>query len=141
VLVDEGLELLTEAEARALLASEDLGRVGVTMGALPVILPVNYVVIDGDIYFRTSAGSKLNAATANAVVAFEVDQRDRSTRTGWSVLAVGICEQVLEVELLLRAAATGLEPDADGRRGHLVRIRPELISGRRIVHGPAASEL
>ena len=135
MLVDEGTELLTEPEAWALLRSGDFGRVGVTIGALPAAFPVNYVVIDDAIVFRTSPGTKLSAATDHAVGAFEVDDRDPATRSGWSVLAVGASEVVHDVDLLLQAAATGLEPYAGGTRGHLVRIRPELLSGRRV--GPA----
>src|SRR5678815_1304916 len=67
--VDEGLELLTEHDARALLASGEIGRVGITIGALPAIFPVNYRVIDGAIVFRTAPGSKLSAAAEGAVVA------------------------------------------------------------------------
>jgi nitroimidazol reductase NimA-like FMN-containing flavoprotein (pyridoxamine 5'-phosphate oxidase superfamily) len=135
VLIDEGLELLTEDQCWDLLAAEDLGRVGVSMGGLPAILPVNYVILDREILFRTGPGSKFSAAAANAVLAFEVDHRDRKTHEGWSVLVVGRSETVHDVGIALRVAATGLEPDPEGRRGHLVRIRPEIVTGRRLVHG------
>ena len=58
MIVDEGLELLSEDEARKLLATGGVGRVGLTIGALPAIFPVNYKVIDGAIVFRTAPGSK-----------------------------------------------------------------------------------
>ena len=134
MLVHEGLEVLTEDQSLDLVRQEDFGRVGVTVAALPAIFPVNYVVLDDRIVFRTGYGTKLSAAATNAVVAFEVDARDEATRSGWSVLIVGMAEEVHDVGLALRVAASGLEPDADGRRGHLVRIHPELITGRRIVH-------
>jgi len=73
MIVDEGLELLTEAEARALLSSGEVGRVGITVGALPAIFPVNYRIVDGRIFFRTAPGSKMSAAAEGTVVAFEVD--------------------------------------------------------------------
>ena len=134
MLVDEGLELLSEEDARALLATEDVGRVGVSIEAIPAIFPVNYVVIDGDIVFRTAEGSKMAAATHKAVVAFEVDQHDRATRTGWSVLVVGRSEIVHDLDVTWQVMQAGLEPYADGRRGHIVRIHAELVTGRRIVH-------
>lgn len=137
MLIDEGLELLTEDDAWALVQEEDLGRIGVSMGALPAIFPVNYVVLDDAVVFRTSPGSKLSAALANAIVAFEVDHHDRRDRSGWSVLIVGLAEVAHDVGLAARAVAAGLEPYAEGRRGNLVRIRPELVSGRRVVHEPA----
>ena len=138
MLIDEGLELLSEDDAWRLLQTEDLGRVGVSVGALPAIFPVNYVVLDGAVLYRTSPGSKLAAATANAIVAFEVDHHDRRDRSGWSVLLVGLSEVVHDVGMAARAVAAGLEPYAEGRRGNLVRIHAELISGRRVVHERAA---
>jgi nitroimidazol reductase NimA-like FMN-containing flavoprotein (pyridoxamine 5'-phosphate oxidase superfamily) len=133
VLIDEGLELLTEADARTLLATADVGRVGVTIGALPAIFPVNFGLIDGCILFRTAPGSKLSAAASGAVVAFEVDDYDRADRSGWSVLVVGPSEVIHDVDLTFKVLDAAIEPWAGGIRTHIVRIRPELISGRRIV--------
>src|SRR3546814_16284954 len=76
MLVDHGLELLSEEEARELLDHSEIGRVGVTMGAIPAIFPVNYAIVDDLIVFRTAPGSKLSAATEGAVVAFAVDEFD-----------------------------------------------------------------
>ena len=134
MLVDEGLELLTEEDALQLLATHEVGRVGITIGALPAIFPVNYRLIDGTIVFRTASGSKLSAAAKGAVLAFEIDDYDAADRSGWSVLAVGRSEVVHDLDVAFGVLEAGLEPFADGRRGAIVRIRPEFISGRRIVH-------
>jgi nitroimidazol reductase NimA-like FMN-containing flavoprotein (pyridoxamine 5'-phosphate oxidase superfamily) len=134
MIVDDGLEVLTETEARQLLASGDVGRVGISVGALPAIFPVNYRVVDGAIVFRTAPGSKLSAAVANAVVAFEVDDFGVYDRTGWSVLAVGQAEVVTDPDFIAAVDAAGLRPFADGVRPAVVRITPTLISGRRLVH-------
>jgi nitroimidazol reductase NimA-like FMN-containing flavoprotein (pyridoxamine 5'-phosphate oxidase superfamily) len=138
MIVEDGLELLSEADACVLLASGQVGRVGISVGALPAIFPVNYVVVDGAIYFRTSEGSKLAAATAGAVVAFEVDDYSLSGRTGWSVLAVGKGEVVHDLGVTFRVLDAGLQPMAGGHRASLVRIRPTFLSGRRIIHGEIA---
>jgi hypothetical protein len=132
---DDGIELLDESECRRLLATVTFGRVGITMGALPVILPVNYAVIDGDLVFATSGGTKLRAALRNAVIAFEVDAIDPRTRTGWSVLAVGQCAELTDGPAYAAARAEGPVPFAAGR-DHFVRLIPEFLSGRRI--GPHA---
>ncbi len=138
MLVDEGLELLTEEEALALLATTTVGRVGITIAAMPAIFPVNYRLVDGDIVFRTAPGSKLSAAVAGAVVAFEIDHHDPADRSGWSVLAVGRSEvaggdaDVAGFEA--RVEEAGLNPYVDGVRPALVRITPVFVSGRRIVH-------
>jgi uncharacterized protein len=133
MLVDEGLELLSEDDAWALLASGEIGRVGITIGALPAIFPVNYRVIDGAIVFRTAPGSKLSAAAEGAVVAFEVDDYQLADRSGWSVLVVGRSEVSHDLDDVFKALDARLEPLAGGRRCALVRIEPTFISGRRIV--------
>src|ERR687892_212669 len=102
MIVDEGLELLTEEQACALLATGEVGRVGITIGALPAIFPVNYRVIDGAVVFRTSPGSKMSAAAEGAVVAFEVDDYQLADRSGWSVLAVGPPEIVHDLDLAFK---------------------------------------
>jgi nitroimidazol reductase NimA-like FMN-containing flavoprotein (pyridoxamine 5'-phosphate oxidase superfamily) len=115
-----------------LLVAGDVGRVGITVGGLPAIFPVNYGVVDGHIVFRTAPGSKLAAAARGAVVAFEVDDYDRAERSGWSVLVVGPSEIVHDLELTFKILDAAIEPWAGGIRTNIVRIRPELISGRRI---------
>jgi nitroimidazol reductase NimA-like FMN-containing flavoprotein (pyridoxamine 5'-phosphate oxidase superfamily) len=134
MLVDEGLELLTEDEARRLLAAAEVGRVGITIGALPAIFPVNYRLIDDAIFFRTAPGSKMAAATAGAVVAFEVDEIQPEQRGGWSVLVVGRSEVVHDLDLTFKVVDSQLQPFAGGRRSGIVRISSDFISGRRIVH-------
>jgi uncharacterized protein len=139
VIVDEGLELLTEDQARGLLATGEVGRVGITIGALPAIFPVNYRLIDGSIVFRTAPGSKMSAAAEGAVVAFEVDDYELVDRSGWSVLAVGRAEVIHDVAMACKALDAGLEPLAEVSRTTIVRIEPTFLSGRRIVHDPPPS--
>jgi uncharacterized protein len=136
MMVDAGLELLSDDEARRLLAGGEIGRVGITLGALPAIFPVNYRLVDGSIVFRTAPGSKMSAAVAGAVVAFEVDDYGVWDRSGWSVLAVGQAQVVDDPSLRRAVDAAGLEPFADGARAAMVRIEPTFLSGRRLVHSP-----
>ena len=60
----DGLEVLSEDECRALLSRADVGRLAITLSALPAIFPVNYRVIDGWIVFRTAPGSKRKGSPA-----------------------------------------------------------------------------
>lgn len=136
VLWDEGLELLDEEECLALLAGGRVGRVAVSIGALPAIFPVNFCLVGGSVVFRTGAGTKLAAATDHAVVAFEVDQVDPATRGGWSVLAIGMASRVEDPEELAELRDLQLAPWAGGRRDHYVRIAVEMVSGRRIGPDP-----
>jgi uncharacterized protein len=132
VLVDNGLELLTEEECRALLCTQLIGRIAVSVGALPGIFPVNYTVVDDDIVFLTGEGLKLRAALENTVVGFEVDSLDPALDYGWSILVVGVAREV-PAEEQERLGPVRVSPWAGGDRTHMVRIHPEMISGRRIV--------
>jgi nitroimidazol reductase NimA-like FMN-containing flavoprotein (pyridoxamine 5'-phosphate oxidase superfamily) len=80
--VDEGLEILTEDESRELLATAVVGRVAISVGALPVVLPVNFGVLDGDVVFATGEGLKLRSAMDDTMVGFEVDDIDPVAETG-----------------------------------------------------------
>lgn len=140
MLVDEGLVILPEEECFELLARHHVGRVAVTVGALPAVFPVNYTMMDGAIVFRTGDGTKLRAALRNAVVAFEIDDFEPFAHGGWSVLVVGVATE-LEGHALVRARDLPLNPWADGRRDHYVRIVPEIVSGRQIIHAPADAGL
>lgn len=131
-LIDNGLQILSPEECHDLLGRGTIGRVAVTVAALPAIFPVNYGVVDGRIVFRTGEGTKLRAAVERAVVAFQVDHIDDSAASGWSVMAVGLAEEVTDPEELRAVQQLGLRPFAGGDRPHFVQIRPEFLSGRRI---------
>lgn len=134
------IETLTTDESLQLLSTASVGRIAVTRDALPVILPVNYVVDGTSLVIRTTDGAILRAARAGgAVVAFEVDNLEERTMTGWSVLVTGTLREVTAVSAVLRAEQLPLAPWAGGERRHFVRITPGLVSGRRILAEAAAS--
>lgn len=133
MLAEDGLEQLTDEECMELLVSADIGRLGVSVGAMPAIFPVTYKMIDGDIVFRIGEGLKLRAVQG-AVVSFEVDSLDTVSRAGWSVLVVGVARAVPE-EDGGPALTEQVTPWAGGERRHVVVIHPADISGRRISPG------
>ena len=129
-----GMEVLDVDECLRLLASGHVGRVALSIDALPVILPVNYLARGRTIIFRTSPGSKLDAAVRHHVVAFEVDSIDPLYHEGWSVLATGRADQITDPAELAEVESLPLVPWAP-RAGHSwVRINAELVSGRRLRH-------
>lgn len=135
VMMDEaGLEVMDEAECLELLSGCHVGRVAVTIGAVPAVFPVNFALLDGKIVFRTGSGTKLDAALHNSVVAFEVDDVDAMYHSGWSVLVIGVADEVRDPGAMRRAMALPLAPWAPGNRPHVVALQAEFISGRRIVH-------
>ncbi|SEO94870.1 pyridoxamine 5'-phosphate oxidase family protein [Trujillonella endophytica] len=131
------MHVIPADECHRLLATQEIGRLGVNAEHFPIIVPVNYAMDGTTIVIRTQPGSKLTAAQ-HANVAFEVDEIDRRTRSGWSVLVRALAEEVGEehrADLVARTHATGVEPWAPGEHGHWLRLIPQEISGRRIVPG------
>lgn len=129
-----GLEILSREQCLDLLRTREIGRVSTSLRALPVVLPVTYT-LDGDtIVFRTGVGTKFYAATRNAIVAFEIDDFDEATRSGWSVMVVGEASEITDPDDLRRARDLPLDPwigngDALDR---YIRIPVVHVSGRRI---------
>jgi uncharacterized protein len=129
-----GLDILDRQECLRLLSASSVGRLAVTMGALPVILPVNFL-LDGDrVLVRTSSGTKLDAATRNAVVAFEVDDVDASAHSGWSVCVTGTARAVTDEVDLGRINRLPLAHWAPHAASHVIGISTEVVTGRRIPH-------
>ena len=126
--------VLTREECLALLASHHFGRLAVAMDS-PVIRPVNYVFDEPSqsVTFRTAEGSKFHAMLVNGNAAFEIDGIDPGSRTGWSVIIVGMTEEVTSPSELRRLDHLGLETWTPGRKAHWMRIRAWTVSGRRIV--------
>jgi uncharacterized protein len=134
---DPTMRVLPAAECYRLLGTHEIGRVGLNAERCPLVFPVNYALDGTTVVIRTHAGTILRAAE-HANVTFEVDDIDRRTRSGWSVLVHGQAEEVGEghrAELVAATQATGVEPWAPGDKGHWLRIIPHEISGRRIVPG------
>ena len=84
-------------------------------------------------------GTKLDAATQNAVVAFEVDDIDAIAHTGWGVVVRGVARELTDPDELAEAQRPPLARWAPGEDHRVVAISPEIVSGRRIVPGVSAT--
>ena len=134
---DRALVVLPADECRRLLATRQLGRIGLAGGPFPLILPVNYV-LDGEVVVIRTDSPKITAAADHTRVAFEVDDVDERTRSGWSVLVQALAEEVTGArrdELVERLRAADGSPGAPGEHGHWIRLIPKVVTGRRIVPG------
>lgn len=128
-----GLEVLSQGECLQLLGAGAVGRIGFVDAGSPVILPVNYTMDGPAVVFRTAQGSKLSASMMQRPVCFEVDDWDAQSHTGWSVLAKGVADEVLDDQELERLAALPVRPwSRPDLRDHWVRILVEELTGRRI---------
>jgi hypothetical protein len=118
-----GDDLIPEEECWQLLAGASVGRVALSIHALPAILPVQYY-LDGRKLALCLGHRELPERSLNAVVAFAADAIDPTSRSGWSV-------QVLGRSLIPRSVQANTDcgwPTA----GQIVQIEPETISGHRI---------
>ncbi len=94
------LEQLDEAECLRLISKGGIGRIAYSGRFGPTVLPVNYMLHEGAIVFRTAEDSAMGEdlrtgiATAEYRVAFEIDEIDTATREGWSVLVRGSAHHV-----------------------------------------------
>ncbi|QKW37023.1 pyridoxamine 5'-phosphate oxidase family protein [Actinomadura sp. NAK00032] len=127
-----GLQIIDEAECRALLACAAVGRIVFTHRALPAVQPVNFTVSREDIVIKVSRTSRLATAAADTVVAFEIDDYDIEAETGWSVVAVGRARRVTDASEITTLEALPLRTWAPKERDTFIRVHPELITGRRI---------
>ena len=72
---------------RRLLGSEHLGRVALSVAALPAVLPVFYRLIGDRLVFAVE--DDLYDVLSDNIVAFEVDRVDPETNLGWTVQVIG----------------------------------------------------
>jgi nitroimidazol reductase NimA-like FMN-containing flavoprotein (pyridoxamine 5'-phosphate oxidase superfamily) len=109
---ESSLVELSAGECEALLATHQIGRLGVNAEHYPLIFVVNYGLDRGVVVIRTHPGTKLSNAN-HANVTFEVDDIDRRTRSGWSVLIRGLAEELTpdhRADLIERTLASAVQP-------------------------------
>jgi len=115
----------------SLLTDSDLGRVVFTEAALPAAEPVNYVLDGQEVLFLTASARTLTA-TLRAVVAFQANEIDPLTHTGWSVLGIGQAYEVADPERLAALAGRGPNWWASGRTARVVAIPLQRLTGHRL---------
>lgn len=114
-----------------LLGSRSLGRVALSRRALPTVVPVAYLLIGEKLWFTAPPAGRLLGEGQHPVVAFEVDEIDPHSFAGWSVVIVGVAQDVAPGHpdwSLLEAEGSAL------RRGPgslVAGLTTDHISGRR----------
>jgi nitroimidazol reductase NimA-like FMN-containing flavoprotein (pyridoxamine 5'-phosphate oxidase superfamily) len=132
VLMSARLFTLTRDECMYLLRTVPVGRVALTMDALPVVLPVHFSLLDDDVVFQTVEGTRFHAASSGAVLAFEADGYASDGASGWSVLIQGRSQLITDGSELDQIHWTFVNRWAsEGNAERAVRIRSCLVSGRR----------
>ncbi|MET8569509.1 pyridoxamine 5'-phosphate oxidase family protein [Streptomyces sp. NPDC004783] len=133
MLKNDGFRAMDRHECLRLLAKAPVGRVVYTLQALPAVLPVNFALdADSSVVLRTSAGSELVRAVDGFVVAFEADDFDAASRSGWSVVVTGqatVVTDPAEHERLMRTGPRSWMPIQDDV---FVRIEAAMVTGREL---------
>ncbi len=121
---------LTTQDCWDMLRTEKFGRLAFRLVDEVHILPVNYVVDGESLLFRTAQGSKLLSVALGSQVAFEIDRRGE--RTAQSVVLRGSAELLSEeaAHVIDELPLTPWVQPATPKQ-HVVRILPEVLTGRR----------
>ena len=127
------IEELGHDECLTRMATQRIGRLGVVVDGVPLVLPMRFA-LDGDtVVLRTNQGAKVFHAPM-ASVSFEVDHVDWEEGVGWSVLVQGIGEDISSAldkrSEALRALTvhSWAPPPAD----RWLKIVPRKVTGRLI---------
>ena len=125
-------EQLNAEECWALMAGQTTGRIGFLHDGLVTIFPLNCIVHDRAVYFRTAAEGVI-ATSQLERAAFQLDHLDTVTRSGWTILVNGSLERISDPELLKTLwGSRADEPWAPGQRNVFFGIAVQKISGRRV---------
>ena len=122
---------LDRAESFRLLAGVRVGRLIFTSSALPAVRPVNFALVDGLIVLRTAAAA-VARKVHDMIVAFEADDLDPATSSGWSVTVTGRAALVIDPSAIARYQAVPLVQWGPGVRDQFVTITTELVEGMRV---------
>ena len=130
--MDQDSGPIPEGECWELLATTSVGRLALSVGALPAILPVQYY-LDGRTLAVCLGHRELPERALNTVVAFAADAIDPATRSGWSVQVQG-------------RSAIPRQPRIDTdcgwlTAGQIVQIEPVTVSGYRMHLCPLINSL
>lgn len=124
---------LSDDECRALLDSTTVGRIAFVDHEGQQLVPVNFALIDGEIFFRTLPDGFLSGlARGHEDVAFGVDHHD-VFGAGWNVTVRGAARQVEDRATINKVLSRHqLTPWAGGVRPMVIRVTPKAIAGRRV---------
>ncbi len=122
------------------LASRTVGRMAYVDRDGPVVVPLNYRVVDGNIWVRTASYDQLAVHLPHQQAAFEVDQVDEHARTGWSVLVRGRAEHVVSGPGGSPSDWPDPQPWPGGLRWMTFCLFPREVTGRVLQQGDVSPD-
>jgi len=126
--MDRSAVVLSTAECWELLTQSTLGRMALSIQALPIILPVRYVVDDACVAISIDRLGMPDAAVHDSVVAFAVDDIGDVADEGWMVQVQGIAR-----------LTTPTRHAGSAEFARIVRLVPGTVSGLRFSAAPSRS--
>jgi nitroimidazol reductase NimA-like FMN-containing flavoprotein (pyridoxamine 5'-phosphate oxidase superfamily) len=120
---------------RRLIARGGVGRVAFQSASGQHIVPVNFQLDGNSVVFRTTPTSELGRLAPGSEAAFEVDELNVDTRSGWSVVAKGPIEVIPDnfETAAIRFFGKDPTPWAEGVRRRYLRLTWRELTGRDLV--------
>jgi uncharacterized protein len=116
-----------------LLQAVSYGRLAAVDAGRPLLVVLNHVVDDGDIYIRTRSDARLAGLTQSGPThaVYEVDSAFPAGQSGWSVIAHGLLtrEQGGRHWTTIRSRLTSW---AQGERDVVLRLEVQDLTGRSV---------
>lgn len=127
------MDVLTDEQCWELLRANQIGRLATVVGGSVDIFPINFIVYEEQILFKTAEGSKLAGVMAHHEVAFEIDGYNPDTNEAWSVVMSGMARILSHDDELDVAESLPLFPWNTDPKNRYVAIEPNSLSGRRFI--------
>jgi nitroimidazol reductase NimA-like FMN-containing flavoprotein (pyridoxamine 5'-phosphate oxidase superfamily) len=127
MMYEDGITKLSSDDCWEMLRGEEFARLAFRLGSEVHITPINYVVDDESLLFRTAEGNKLLAVVMGSQVAVEIDRYDE-----WSARSVVVRGQarLLGEHEAHRADDLPLRSWVQSLKYNVVEIVPAVVSGR-----------
>lgn len=139
---DSGVEELSTSSCWALLRGVEVGRIALHGTDDEIeIFPVNFIVDQGSIVFKTAVGTKLSLAHQHRRSAFEADDFDFYDGTAWSVVLRGTPSVIEHHDDVVAAFDLQIRPWQVGHKPTYVRLAPDVVTGRRFRVDPTSKDV
>ena len=126
---------MTREDCLDALQAKRVGRLAYTTDDGPRVIPVNYILTEDGIVFRTVPDGEVARYAMDSTCAFEIDEIDEFFESGWSVLAVGVAQLLTEADFARLRYGKIPEPWAEGPRILFVKLPLLHVSGRQLLPG------
>ncbi len=126
---DTGVRELSDAECWKILGDSGIGHLAFQTQPVGVdITPINYLITDRQLFFRSAPGTKLKNLREFPRVAVQVELLQNGN--WFSVVIKGEAIRLALDEEIERSGVLGLTPMQAGEKFNYVRISPDAITGR-----------